>query len=76
MADTRDPYAPLFNSPPPAAMSNLLKLLWDAYRPAPIPDQPGAPSGCSILGEFEDPQGNGASGFGVSMQHPPDPLVC
>ena len=33
MTDTCDPYAPLFdNPPPPAAMSNLLKLLWDAYR--------------------------------------------
>ena len=43
MADTRDPYAPLFdNPPPPVAMSNLLKLLWDAYRPGPVPDQPGA----------------------------------
>ena len=52
MTDTRDPYAPLFdNPPPPAAMSNLLKLLWDAYRTEGWLLKGDWPHGCSAPGE-------------------------
>ena len=52
MTDTCDPYTPLFdNPPPPAAISNLLKLLWDAYRTEGWLLNGDWPHGCSAPGE-------------------------